>query len=362
MTLNTINKILAIYTENLSACCVRKNNAKNLFNLKAKKILARQKGYRNQVIPIVLTNNQKICLIVYKNEQNIVDKIKAANLVSNFLAGKGFPTRQTLTDKLTKKFKQRQLALPKIIKFSTPTQTRYACFYTYLPGKTICWENYTQKHLKLLGKAMALMHQALAKIDANAKNKVSLPLASSILKKQIIEMRFYFKQTKTKNALAKKLGIKINSKIFDQFTKLNLLCKKLPSLQVLHLDFVRSNLLFDKGDVTLTGILDFEKTAIGNPVLDIARTLAFLLVDCKYKTQKQIIKYFLRSGYQKRGGGKLSKAELKLLLPLINYFLFYDFYKFLKHNPYESLEQNEHWKKTRERLEIGHLSFKSSCV
>ena len=104
-------------------------------------------------------------------------------------------------------------------------------------------------------------------------------------------------------------------------------------------------------------MLDFEKTACGHPLFDIARSLAFLLVDCKYKTDQQIRKYFLYSGYQKRGNNHLPRVILigknrssDLLEKLVDIFLTYDFYKFLKHNPYESLNSNEHYQRTRELL------------
>jgi hypothetical protein len=53
----------------------------------------------------------------------------------------------------------------------------------------------------------------------------------------------------------------------------------------------------------------------------------------------------LASGYDKRGQADLANTEL--LEPLINLFLMYDFYKFLHHNPYESLKDNEHFVRTK---------------
>ncbi len=107
----------------------------------------------------------------------------------------------------------------------------------------------------------------------------------------------------------------------------------------------------------MTGILDFEKTAYGHPVFDVARTLAFLLVDCEYKGEAKIRKYFLQSGYNKRGTVNFRNPIIKhgnrttnLLESLIDLFLLYDFYKFLRHNPYEFLEQNHHYKRTRDIL------------
>ncbi len=40
----------------------------------------------------------------------------------------------------------------------------------------------------------------------------------------------------------------------------------------------------------------------------------------------------------------------KVLKALIGFFLLHDFHKFLKHTPYESLEQNHHFVRTRDIL------------
>jgi Ser/Thr protein kinase RdoA (MazF antagonist) len=134
-----------------------------------------------------------------------------------------------------------------------------------------------------------------------------------------------------------------------------------PGRTPLHMDLVRSNVLFRKkarGDVlvldnlALSGILDLEKAAVGHPFFDIARTLAFLLVDCP-KPADKIYKYFLDSGYRKRGGRELKPATLQgqdMLETLQTLFLMYDFYKFLKQNPYESLSKNHHFKRTTDIL------------
>jgi Ser/Thr protein kinase RdoA (MazF antagonist) len=111
---------------------------------------------------------------------------------------------------------------------------------------------------------------------------------------------------------------------------------------------VRGNILFDD-QARITGVLDFEKTAWGHPALDIARTLAFLLVDCKYKSEDKTRKYFLISGYNKRGPAR-TPGSSPLLEKLITTFLLHDFYKFLRHNPYESLRNNEHFVRTRDLL------------
>jgi hypothetical protein len=82
------------------------------------------------------------------------------------------------------------------------------------------------------------------------------------------------------------------------------------------------------------------------------RTLSFLYVDCKYKTLDQVKKYFIYSGYQKRGLSTLEHTGI-LLTHLVDFYLMYDLYKFLRHNPYESLNLNEHFKRTKDIL-IDH--------
>jgi hypothetical protein len=87
---------------------------------------------------------------------------------------------------------------------------------------------------------------------------------------------------------------------------------------------------------------------MGSPLIDLARTYAFLLVDCP-KPEAKITKYFLNSGYIKYGESQLPLLP-NIFYNLTNFFLIFDFYKFLSHNPYESLEQNYHFCRTRDIL------------
>jgi Ser/Thr protein kinase RdoA (MazF antagonist) len=221
------------------------------------------------------------------------------------------------------------------------------------------------KHIKLLGQVLGWLHHDLANFPVKSlDNKVSN------LESKLATMNKYFVQKNVADSLEQKLKLGINKNIFVQFEQLLFQLSKLTKQQVLHLDFVRGNILFDDSPVNslpskfiftnqlkknnpasqlrISGVLDFEKTAYGPKVIDLARTLAFLIIDCKYKEADKVKKYFLNSGYQKRGQQKLTNREL--LEPLIAYFLFYDFYKFLKHNPYEFLPQNEHFVRTRQWL------------
>lgn len=294
-----------------------------------------QKGYRNESYAVTLRDGKVVNLLFYKAEPDILPKIKAANFASEHAAHKGLPTR-TLCD-------------PRILKLQTGNYTSYACLYEYLPGSTIPWEAYTMNHIKLVGKALARLHVALADTNQSAPSitNTCLSLCSA--------MQEYFGLAGVQRAMQEKLNTRFEN------NALTMLPKLVPNThtnhQLLHMDFVRGNLLFrpskassdlTEGSVELCGIIDFEKVSIGSPIFDIARTLAFLLVDCKYKTKQQVYKYFLQSGYYKRGGG--TTVDSQKLDQLTSFYLVHDFYKFLKHNPYESLRQNEHYIRTRDIL------------
>jgi Ser/Thr protein kinase RdoA (MazF antagonist) len=308
------------------------------YQRKATEILAPQKGYRNRSYPVRLADGALANLILYKSELGILAKIRAANTVSNYLAIHGYPTRQTLDSR--------------IITLHTPAKITYGALYNYLPGHTIPWEAYTQKHIKLLGLTMSRMHATLEHLK-------SAPLPQVADEYQLINQRMeaYFRNPQVQLALQDKLGLQITLDRFPVFKQLLNHTKTLPNQQPLHMDFVRSNILFAPAETTdtlvldtiaIAGILDFEKASLGHPLFDIARTLAFLLVDCKFKTPNQIRKYFLHSGYHKRGEARIS--EPRLLEPLLDLFLTYDFYKFLRHNPYEYLAQNEHFIRTHKLM------------
>lgn len=117
-------------------------------------------------------------------------------------------------------------------------------------------------------------------------------------------------------------------------------------------DEARPGDMLQLGNVAVSGILDLEKASYGHPVWDVARSLGFLLVDCP-KPADKIFRYFIQSGYRKRADQTIA---LPLLNEALNIFLIYDFYKFLRDNPYESLAQNHHYQGTRDILtKIGML-------
>ncbi len=363
---------------------------------KAIRILQPQTGYRNNIIPLELKDEKKLALIFYKNEPDILPKIKTANLVSNYLARQGWPTRQTYSG-LTNtpgtaahKAANNKKAgrLKSILQITHSNSKYYCCLYNYLPGSTINWDNYTMKHIKLLGQVLGQLHHDLAAFKPKQFNLIKRERL--ILEEKLNVMNTYFYKEGVQKALKEKLKLNPKLNVFPYLQQVLKNLTNLPNQQILHLDFVRGNILFQNKPytfvqknpaakkfildpqktrqknqtnhnqsspddnqssqelLTVSGILDFEKAALGPRVLDVARTLAFLLIDCQYKTELQVKKYFLNSGYAKRGQQQL--PEPKLLQSLTTFFLFYDFYKFLRHNPYQFLPQNEHFVRTKNWL------------
>ncbi len=297
-----------------------------------------ERGYRNRSYPIELTNNQLANLILYKSEAGITEKIRHANAVSGYLAQRGLPVRETLS--------------PKIIRISSGGKEKFGSLYRYLPGGTIPWEAYSMNHLKVLGLAMSYLHNQMRQMPRIE----GLPAVADEYLRITNRMITYFDQPQVQLATEAKLGIRLDLDMLTRSIKLLKFVTQLPGQQVLHMDFVRGNILFGQespifqiGSVAITGILDFEKTSFGLPIIDVARTIAFLLVDCKYKSEAKIRQYFLDSGYIKHGDCKLEHAQL--LEPLIDLFITHDFYKFLLHNPYETLDQNEHFVRTRSLMQ-----------
>lgn len=302
--------------------------------LKAEK--HKSKGYRNLNLKLVTSSFQTYNLIIYKAESDILNTIKIANfaaqLYSNIL-----PVRFPI-----KTFKGNY-----IVKINS----RYAALYNYLPGNTIEWENWSKDQVKLLGLAMAKIH--LHGKGFVAGLKCITPEVQTTAETSLKHIKSYFNSVNVKKAIKEKLKIK---GIF--LDKLVLPKKRMLSKTILHMDLVRGNILFNESqnqldlrlnNSILSGIIDWEKTAIGRVEYDLARTLSFLLVDCKHKSPNQLFKYLIFSGYKKRGRSPFS-IDYGVLKKLTNFYLFYDFYKFLKHNPYENLKSNNHYIRTVDYL------------
>ncbi|MEO5950392.1 MAG: phosphotransferase [Candidatus Saccharimonadales bacterium] len=319
------------------------------YGLNYKTIKNVQKGYRNESYPIILNDEKTINLIFYKREPNIIDRMTRADKISGYLSNKGFPVRARYS--------------PKTLQLKSRQMVTYAALYNYLPGATIPWEGYTKKHIKLLGLAMSDMHAVLESMS------VSWPEDHTIvaeLLEILTRMETYFNDASVTRALEEKLHVSIQNDYLTKLRTLILLMKDSPDQRPLHMDMVRGNVLFSENaqggywkidEISLAGVIDFEKASYGHPIFDIARTLAFLFVDCPVKSELKIRRYFLSSGYTKRGKSAFNYKAMfsgishgQILDGLIGFFLLHDFYKFLRHTPYESLESNEHYMRTRNIL------------
>jgi len=353
------------------------------FGLKSPKIFAYNHGYRNHSFGI-LSEDKKYNLMLLKNEPNALERAERADAIAKTVAAhSNLPIRI--------------LANPRTLKVTTSRGFRLVRLYNWLPGDTIPWEAYTQKHLKALGITLSKLHKSISKSTASKVVKaaptaeaVVLPDALVELLEQNTKMQTYFNNPAVIKALDTKLHLKTkhNHTQISRFLESHEL-SNLPK-QPLHLDFVRGNILWEEsivsceavssealqGEVSggdrgplgpvvslrkkaasqeltvlfpkISGIIDFEKTAMGSPLIDLARTYAFLLVDCP-KPEDKIVKYFLHSGYIKYGRSQLPLPP-KIFYNLTNYFLIFDLYKFLSHNPYESLVENYHFCCTRDIL------------
>ena len=302
-------------------------------------VLARQSGYRNKSHIVKLEDSSKLNLIVYKSEPGIVERIKKVNRLSTSLANSKLPIRIPLSNK--------------IIEIKSAKTVHYASIYNYLGGDTIEWEAYSMKHIKLLGWTLAEFHNQTANYVG------TLPDISTENYQIIDRMSRYFTRQTIEDASLQKLKIRLTVD-FDDLRKLVGELDQINARQPLHLDFVRGNILFDKssehhsykiGSIAVSGIIDLEKASFGHPVWDVGRTLAFLIVDCPKSTAK-LFKYFVQSGYQKRGE---RHGDLPHLEQVIEFYLLYDLYKFLRDNPYEDLGQNHHYKQTRDELAMRNM-------
>ena len=311
----------------------------NKYGLSLVRVLARQSGYRNKSHIVELDDSSRLNLIIYKSESGIVERIKKLNLLSLSLAKSNLPVRTPLSDR--------------IIEITFNNKTHYASIYNYLGGDTIEWEAYSMKHIKLLGWTLAEFHNQTANYTGE------LPDITDENHRIIDKMSEYFTRAPVQSAISQKLGIRLTAD-FDDYRNLVKALDETYVKQPLHLDFVRGNILFDKnndqynyaiGSIAISGIIDLEKASLGHPVWDIGRTFAFLVVDCPKPTAK-IFKYFIQSGYQKRGGRNDALPHLE---QIVGFYLLYDLYKFLRDNPYEHLEQNHHYKHTRDELAMRNM-------
>lgn len=294
-------------------------------------------GYRNSSHLVETVDGNRYNFIVYKDEPGIAERIKRVNAFSEYIVSHNLPVRCPVDTR--------------VVTLANTHMTRYGGLYTYLDGETIPWEAYTKKHIKLLGMTLGRFHTVSQSYEG------LLPLVTDEYLAIVERIRTYFSLPGVRSALRRKLGLEFRAAWCEQFEAVLHESATLTGQISLHMDLVRGNVLFREAregdaltldDLALSGILDLEKAAAGHPLFDVARTLAFLLVDCP-KPATKIQNYFINSGYRKRGSRTLQSVQLAsgdMLEQLVTLFLVYDFYKFLKQNPYESLPENHHFART----------------
>ena len=295
-------------------------------------------GYRTTLFPVTRAEHEPVLLMFYKSEPDILTRIRRTMELERTLADAGLPVRRPHDDR--------------VLRLAANDDVRYVSVSEYLSGATIPWEAYTMKHIKLLGWALGELHQSMQAVQTS-----KYPSVYEEYEKYLARMRDYFSQAGVRDAMRRKLQLSIDIGLVDSLATFIQSAKTEPGQQVLHMDFVRGNVLFAAGSdpetfslggIQLSGILDFEKAATGHVEFDLGRTLAFLLADCSNKTAAQIRKYFLHSGYEKRGHGHIQNRNR--LQRAIDACLLHDLYAFLVHNPYESLAENYHYCRTRDIL------------
>jgi Ser/Thr protein kinase RdoA (MazF antagonist) len=346
----------------------------NVLSIEIAKI---DEGYMNNCIIIrLLPQNQRLVIIIYNtnrySEEKSQNRIKNAYMAARVLNRNSIPVRIPL---------KTATSPPKdFIEINvTDQKTTILGVYNYLPGQTVPWESYTRRHLRAVGLYMRRIHHIWQQEDPN--KYPFLPKWTDYIRNDSQKLFKYFK--KNQQYIKKKLDIEIDLD-FIKTLKKQITNSPLhqPHLnQLVHQDLVRGNILFGsmkkKNIYPIHGIIDFEKILIANPITDLARTLSFLFVDCKYKTIPEIKKYFLDQGYfafetihnQKfPNAPKQSKLKQetvtkeknkKLLTELppfrhIKHFMLYfwvrDLWKLLSRNPYQDLMHNFHYKQTSNRL------------
>lgn len=318
-----------------------------------------KQGYMNNVVKITLSysDNKKLFIGIFFNSHRYKDDfakefLEQITTYANYLTKNGISCRNGIKTTENSKY---------IVKLKEFNKTRFFALYEFIEGETISWEAYTRRHIRSLGRTMSIMHMEGKKyLIKNSEKCDKILFWKDYFEMDSEKMQKYL--FKNKQFIKSKLNIEI------KFEKLNFLIKEIlkktfsDKKYLLHMDFVRGNILFSnekKEEIyEIKGVLDFEKMLIGPRELDLARTVAFLYVDCKYKKKTEIEKYFFEEGYYFTKNGEKSEAVyLKKvdIQEIIRYYLCRDFWKFLECNPYDSLLLNEHFLRTVRFLQNDKL-------
>lgn len=321
---------------------------------KAEKINVKEyaEGYMNHVFNISFDNSDKKYVVVLYNSMRYRGKkgndfLSTLSRVTEYLNEKGFNSRRAIKNKNGDYITRITLDTSNVL-----TNPRLLGVYDYIEGSTLEWDAYTRRHLRSAGMKMSQMHRLLKDYKGNVE---AVTQWDNYLKTDSSRMLQYM--NKNTEHIINKLHLKFN--ITEAENLVSLLHQDTTTKnQLVHCDFVRGNILFSQKKLQniyeITGILDFEKLLFGPIEADISRTMAFLLVDCRYKSSHEIEQYFLTEGYALLGkGASFSISQLNLYMI---YYWLRDFWKFLECNPYEDLKKNYHFNKTTEILiEKGFL-------
>lgn len=326
---------------------------KSISTSNAVKFESLNQGYMNTVIKVVVDSSCYVLSFFNPNRYSTMYSkylLEEIHDAVKFLKDNGLPVRDAcpMHNNETVLVLERDNFLPIDVNTSSDLKLRLVALYNYQGGATIPWEAYTRRHIQSLGESMYRMH----KIWSDYKdNKVITDWDTYF---EIDSEQMYNYLFKNAIYIKKKLKINIDKDLIGQLIKKVISENKKSSVksvwQLIHCDFVRSNILFSaskKGEVyPITGILDFEKVLLGPIEVDVARTLAFLYVDCKYK-KKVDIEYYFFQGY-------LGQTDWNYLELLVKYFLWRDLWKLLACNPYENLKDNEHYLRTIANLQLTY--------
>ncbi|MBD3329774.1 phosphotransferase [Candidatus Dojkabacteria bacterium] len=303
-----------------------------------------EQGYMNLVFRIGSEKTSYICIIYNRNRYN---DSKAQRYLSKSYQAAEFLSQNKIPVRTA--YKNRNGGLISRADFGDGKQRLFG-LYKFLSGSTIPWESYTRRHLRSLGRTLNQIHRTWAEYENATGDFVKW---NEYIEKDSKSMLEYF--NRNEKFIKIKLGVKLDFSAYDLLIK-SIQTTFQTGFQLIHCDFVRGNILFSQKKLPkvypITGVLDFEKVMAAPIQVDLARTLAFLLVDCKYKTREEIIKYFITEGYlwKVEKGIPDSKLNFNEIQKLVNYFWMRDLWKLLQCNPYEDLSLNFHYDKTVQKL------------
>ncbi len=225
-------------------------------------------GITNSLYKVVTDKNNYVIKIVnnsrIKQDNNLIKKLEFSEKIANKakLNGINSVVAVKINDKYINQYKN-----------------NYFLIYEWCEGKVLLSKEITNKHLKIIAKAMSNLH----KIKVEEKN--------SIIKYQRINYNYYFDLLKNneeeyalffKNNFNKLLSI--YDHVYENYTMLS------NQLSYVHKDLNRKNIIWNNDDYY---IIDWETATISNPSLDFFNSSWFLTEDIKEEKYKTFTKEYL---------------------------------------------------------------------